>query len=76
MGINRVTPVVATALVTLALLGVRDRALTLGQVQRVLEPVRAYLESRGAVEGGPSTEALRTDTGLRRVLARWPRRRS
>ena len=32
--INRVTPVTATALVTLALLGVRDRALTLAQVQR------------------------------------------
>jgi glycerol-3-phosphate O-acyltransferase len=68
VGVNRVTPVVATALVTLALLGVRDRALTLGQVQRVLEPVRAYVESRGAVEAGPSTEALRTPTGLRRVL--------
>ncbi|MCO1653528.1 glycerol-3-phosphate 1-O-acyltransferase [Pseudonocardia humida] len=68
VGINQVTPVVATALVTLALLGVRDRALTLGQVQRVLEPVRAYVESRGAVESGPSTEAVRTPAGLRRVL--------
>jgi glycerol-3-phosphate O-acyltransferase len=68
VGINRVTPVVATALVTLALLGVRDRALTLAQVQRVLAPVRAYVESRGAIETGPSTEALRTPTGLRRVL--------
>ncbi len=37
----------ATALVTLALLGVRDRALTLGQVQRVLEPVRDYVTERG-----------------------------
>ena len=43
VGINRVTPVVATALVTLALLGVRDRALTLGQVQRVLAPVLEYV---------------------------------
>jgi glycerol-3-phosphate O-acyltransferase len=63
VGINRVTPVVATALVTLALLGVRDRALTLGQVQRVLEPVRTYVQARGQ-----STDALRTATGLRRVL--------
>jgi glycerol-3-phosphate O-acyltransferase len=68
VGINRVTPVVATALVTLALLGVRDRALTLGQVQRVLEPVRAYVEAGGPEGGAPSGDALRTPTGLRRVL--------
>jgi len=65
VGINRVTPVVATALVTLALLGVRDRALTLAQVRQVLGPVRSYLEERGLVGAvGP----LSTDTGLRRVL--------
>jgi glycerol-3-phosphate O-acyltransferase len=66
VGINRVTPVTATALVTLALLGVRDRALTLGQVRRVLEPVRAYLDERGLVG---AVEALRSDAGVRRVLA-------
>ncbi|WP_298799086.1 glycerol-3-phosphate 1-O-acyltransferase [Pseudonocardia sp. 73-21] len=66
VGINRVTPVVATALVTLALLGVRDRALTLGQVRRVLEPVQAYLEKRGLVASG---DALHNDAGVRRVLA-------
>ena len=65
VGINRVTPVVATALVTLALLGVRDRALTLGQVRRVLEPVQAYLSERDLIGSGQS---LHTDTGLRRVL--------
>jgi glycerol-3-phosphate O-acyltransferase len=65
VGINRVTPVVATALVTLALLGVRDRALTLGQVLRVLGPVRQYLEERGLVASG---EALHTPSGVRRVL--------
>src|SRR3954471_20367117 len=65
VGINRVTPVVATALVTLALLGVRDRALTLGQVQRVLEPVQAYLSERDLMGSGQS---LLTDKGLRRVL--------
>ncbi|WP_232663447.1 glycerol-3-phosphate 1-O-acyltransferase [Pseudonocardia sp. TRM90224] len=65
VGINRVTPVVATALVTLALLGVRDRALTLGQVQRVLEPVRSYLEERALVG---AVDALHSATGVRRVL--------
>ena len=72
VGINRVTPVVATALVTLALLGVRDRALTLAQVRQVLGPVRSYLEERGLVGAvGP----LSTDTGLRRVLGALERSR-
>ncbi|MDN5858818.1 MAG: glycerol-3-phosphate 1-O-acyltransferase, partial [Pseudonocardia sp.] len=69
VGINRVTPVVATALVTLALLGVRDRALTLGQVRRVLEPVQAYLAERDLIGSARvSMQSLRTDAGLRRVL--------
>jgi glycerol-3-phosphate O-acyltransferase len=63
--INRVTPVTATALVTLALLGVRDRALTLGQVRAVLEPLRAYLVQRLLPHSG---DILRTDAGVRRVL--------
>jgi glycerol-3-phosphate O-acyltransferase len=63
--INRVTPATATALVTLALLGVRDRALTLSQVRQVLEPLRAYLVERGLPHSG---EALRTENGVRRVL--------
>jgi glycerol-3-phosphate O-acyltransferase len=63
--INRVTPVTATALVTLALLGVRDRALTLRQVRGVLEPLRAYLAERGLPHSG---DVLRTDTGVHRVL--------
>ena len=63
--INEVTPATATALVTLALLGVRDRALTLGQVRRVLEPLRGYLVERGLPHSG---QALRTGTGVRRVL--------
>ena len=71
VGINRVTPVMATALVTLALLGVRDRALTLGQVRRVLTPVRDYVL---ACELPHSTDplggdTLETDAGLRGVLA-------
>jgi glycerol-3-phosphate O-acyltransferase len=63
--INQVTPVTATALVTLALLGVRDRALTLGQVRGVLEPLRHYLAERGLPH---SREILDTDAGVRRVL--------
>ncbi len=63
--INRVTPVTATALVTLALLGVRDRALTLGQVRGVLEPLREFLAERGLPYSG---DVLRTGTGVRQVL--------
>ncbi|MBW0118059.1 glycerol-3-phosphate 1-O-acyltransferase [Pseudonocardia abyssalis] len=66
VGINRVTPVMATALVTLALLGVRDRALTLGQVRRVLAPVREYVLDRDLPHSG---DALDTDAGVRGVLA-------
>jgi glycerol-3-phosphate O-acyltransferase len=63
--INRVTPVTATALVTLALLGVRDRALTLGQVRGVLEPLCSFLADRGLPYSG---DVLRTETGVRQVL--------
>ena len=66
VGINSVTPAMATALVTLALLGVRDRALTLGQVTRVLEPLLAYLTDRGLPHSG---ESLSTPEGVQRVLA-------
>ncbi|MGY1695373.1 MULTISPECIES: glycerol-3-phosphate 1-O-acyltransferase [unclassified Geodermatophilus] len=65
VGINSVTPATATALVTLALLGVRDRALTLGQVQRVLEPLLAYLTETGRPHSGA---ALATASGVKRVL--------
>jgi glycerol-3-phosphate O-acyltransferase len=65
VGINAVTPATATALVTLALLGVRDRALTLGQVQRVLQPLLAYLTETGRPHSGA---ALGTAAGVRRVL--------
>ena len=63
--INRVTPVTATALVTLALLGVRDRALTLGQVRGVLEPLRAFLAERKLPHSG---DVLAAGAGVRRVL--------
>ncbi len=47
VGINAITPVTASALVTFALLSVRDRALTLDQVQRVIAPLLDHLDSRG-----------------------------
>ena len=66
VGINSVTPATATALVTLALLGVRDRALTLGQVRRVVEPLIGFLDERGLPHSGAP---LRTFRGVRQVLA-------
>jgi glycerol-3-phosphate O-acyltransferase len=65
VGINSVTPATATALVTLALLGVRDRALTLGQVQRVLAPLLDHLTERGMPHSGA---VLATARGVRQVL--------
>src|SRR6201993_1122098 len=44
--INRATPVTSTALVTLALLGVDDRALTLGDIEAVVAPFIRYFERR------------------------------
>ena len=66
VGVNSVTPATATALVTLALLGVRDRALTLAQVQRVLAPLLDYLTERELPHSGA---VLGTARGVRRVLA-------
>ncbi|MDQ3945712.1 MAG: 1-acyl-sn-glycerol-3-phosphate acyltransferase, partial [Actinomycetota bacterium] len=44
--INRATPLTANALVSLALLGVEDRALTVEQMAAVLSPVLDYLQRR------------------------------
>jgi glycerol-3-phosphate O-acyltransferase len=45
-GINRATPVTASSLVTYALLGARERALTGGEVCRVTGPLLDYAERR------------------------------
>lgn len=66
VGINRVTPVTPIALATLALLGVRDRALTLSQVRRVVEPVLDYVDARGLPHTG--VESLRTNGGVAETL--------
>jgi glycerol-3-phosphate O-acyltransferase len=44
--INQVTPVTAPALVTLALLGVHDHALTLQEVHALVEPLLDYASQR------------------------------
>lgn len=44
--INAVTPISATSLVTLALLGVGDQALTLDEIVRSLERIVEYVEKR------------------------------
>jgi glycerol-3-phosphate O-acyltransferase len=56
--INRATPVTAPSLVTLALLGAEDRALTLDEVCASLVPLCGYVERRGlpTTEGATATE--------------------
>lgn len=44
--INQVTSINATSLVTLALLGVEDRALTLSEITSILDPLLEYAERR------------------------------
>ncbi|WP_280271439.1 glycerol-3-phosphate 1-O-acyltransferase [Nocardia wallacei] len=66
VGINAVTPITVNALVTLALLGVHERALTLGEVRRVLEPVRDYIQHRGLPSG--ELDTLSDDHALAVVL--------
>lgn len=45
--INQATPITATSLVTLALLGVEDRAVTFDEVRATLDRLLAYVEQRG-----------------------------
>jgi glycerol-3-phosphate O-acyltransferase len=64
--INRATPVTAPALVTLALLGVGSRSLTLGEVSQVVGPLIEYSVQRNL----PSRQlsGLRNNEELARVL--------
>jgi len=64
--INRVTPVTSPALVTLALLGVRDRALTLAEVRNLVQPLLDYAAARGLPSG--QLDCLGDDAGLEEVL--------
>lgn len=65
VGINSATPVTGTSLVTLALLGSRDQALTLDEIARATAPLLDYCEARGTP--GPLTE-LRRPRALRQAL--------
>jgi glycerol-3-phosphate O-acyltransferase len=64
-GINRATPVTVPSLLTFALLGARDRALTLEQVSKVTEPLLDHVVRRG-LRGDVSS--LRRPAGLRHAL--------
>ena len=68
-GINRATPVTASALLTFTLLGSHDRALTLAEVGRVLAPLLDYLDVRGIPRTDTET-SLREEAGLRQALDR------
>jgi glycerol-3-phosphate O-acyltransferase len=64
--INQATPITPTSLVTLALLGRGDRALSLDEVQESLANLLVYVRRRGL----PTSEELELDTpdGIRRTL--------
>ena len=50
--INRVTPVTPPALLTLALLGIGDRALTAAEIRSVLDPLLDYVAVRKLPQAG------------------------
>jgi glycerol-3-phosphate O-acyltransferase len=64
--IDAVTPITPTSMVTLALLGVGDRALSIEEARRALERLVEYVERRRL----PTTEGpdLRSAEGVARVL--------
>jgi glycerol-3-phosphate O-acyltransferase len=64
--INRVTPVTPTSLLTLALLGLGDRALTTDEIRSVLDPLLDYVAVRKLPQAG--TVDLATPGGLRPAL--------
>lgn len=64
--INSVTPVTAPALATLALLGVRDRALTLDEVGDLIIPLLDYAHARGLPTA--QLKALRNAAGVNETL--------
>jgi glycerol-3-phosphate O-acyltransferase len=66
VGINQASPVTTLPLVTLALLGVGGRALTLAEIRSILEPLLAYVERRELPTAG--LEGLHSAAGVTRVL--------
>jgi glycerol-3-phosphate O-acyltransferase len=65
--INRATPITESALVTLALLGADDRALTLAEVEATLRPLLDYVAVRKLPVTGELD--LGTEAGLEQALA-------
>ena len=65
--INRATPVTTTALVTLALLGADDRAMTLGQARTLIEPLRDFVRER-AIPGRDAVDVLGSADGVAGTL--------
>jgi glycerol-3-phosphate O-acyltransferase len=74
--INRVTPVTPTSLLTLALLGLGDRALTPAEIRSVLDPLLDYVSVRKLPQAGGThqpppehgTVDLASPSGLRPAL--------
>jgi glycerol-3-phosphate O-acyltransferase len=64
--IGRATPITPTSLVTLALLGVEDRALTLAEIQAILDPLLDYVERRGLPTTGDLS--LRSRSAVEQTL--------
>ena len=64
--IGSATPITASSLVTLALLGVEDRALTLSEIRGILEPLLRYVDHRRLPMTGDVE--LRTMEVLERTL--------
>ncbi len=68
VAINRITPIAANALATLALLGVRGRALTLPEIRDIIDPIMKYIAARDIPQG--ELNVLTDDPGLTGVLDR------
>jgi glycerol-3-phosphate O-acyltransferase len=64
--LNRATPVTATAIVSLALLGA-DRALTVDELLETVEPLASYIDARSWPVAGAAS--LRDRSTVRRALA-------
>ena len=64
--INAVTPITPNSLVTMALLGVADRALTLSEIRDTLQPLLDYVKVRRLPVTEPAL--LKDEAGLLRTL--------
>jgi glycerol-3-phosphate O-acyltransferase len=64
-GINRATPITATSLAGYALLGAEPRAYSRVEIERILDPLLAYIAARGLP--GPDVSNCR-GAGLERTL--------